>query len=71
MKNGKQIFPIDEDEGTGIVASATECTGLMPAAPASAQDAEAYRDICGIPVSGNIGGKSEKARTERRKTRKS
>ena len=30
------------------VASASECTGLIPSLPASAQEAEAYTDIYAI-----------------------
>lgn len=35
------------------VASTMECTGLIPAAPASVQDVDSYNEIYDIPLSKN------------------
>ena len=34
----------------GTVASATECTGLMPSAPSTEEEAEEYQDIYAVPA---------------------
>ena len=49
-------MPYDAEEGRVVyddafdVASATECTGLIPSAPISASEADAYSDIYDVPL---------------------
>ena len=53
--NVQGIQKLDEDEF--FVASATECTGMIPAAPDSAAEVESYGEIYDVPLSrhGEIG----------------
>lgn len=54
-KKRKRIFPSYDPLGEDlfmdrdIVASATECTGLIPTPPLSEEEAESYSDIYDIP----------------------
>lgn len=52
LKNKQMLQRDDTEEWLEeyeMVASATECTGLMPTPPVSNQEAEAYTEIYGIP----------------------
>ena len=42
------------------VASSMECTGLMPAAPATTAEVQSYSEIYDIPLAGERPGKSGK-----------
>lgn len=47
-------FPLYDDRETGIlnaenVASATECTGLIPSAPADEHEMDSYASLYSIP----------------------
>lgn len=44
-----QSRPIEEIEDFDTVASASECTGLIPTPPINEAQAEAYTDIYTIP----------------------
>ena len=44
-----QSRPIDEIEDFDTVASASECTGLIPTPPVNEAQAESYTDIYSIP----------------------
>ena len=44
-----QSRPIDEIEDFDTVASASECTGLIPTPPVNESQAESYTDIYTIP----------------------
>lgn len=44
-----QSRPIDEIEDFDTVASASECTGLIPTPPVNEAQAESYTDIYTIP----------------------
>jgi len=44
-ENGRELF-----DDTFTVFSATECTGLIPAAPADEAAADAYSDLYDIPL---------------------
>ncbi len=55
MKNKKNVLPVDETgdalfDETFNVASTTECTGLIPAAPVSGAAADSYSDIYDVPL---------------------
>lgn len=56
MSDKKKRLPYDGDTQRELfdnlleVASATECTGLIPAAPESTADATSYSDIYDIPL---------------------
>ena len=41
-------------EDTNVVASATDCTGLMPTPPINEAEAESYTDLYAIPQVGNV-----------------
>lgn len=42
------------------VASVTECTGLIPAAPACDDEVDAYAEICSIPHPKQMDGSPKK-----------
>ncbi|MGI5966328.1 MULTISPECIES: hypothetical protein [Anaerotruncus] len=56
-KTPKSAHPFDADDGRDLfddlfsVASATECTGLIPAAPADEPEVDSYSEIYDIPLS--------------------
>ncbi|RPF43342.1 hypothetical protein EDD70_2305 [Hydrogenoanaerobacterium saccharovorans] len=55
-KNKKNIAPQSEQDDDffdfDTIASATECTGLIPTPPLSDEEAESYTDIYSIPKPG-------------------
>lgn len=57
MKNkDMQGFPIDEEDRDFLyydvenIASATDCTGLIPTPPTNAEEAESYTKIYSVPT---------------------
>lgn len=55
----KKNYPFNDDtlEDTLKVTSANDCTGLIPSAPQSDAEADAYTDLYDIPNSKNKEGK--------------
>ena len=63
----KQLFhdPMEDDlYDMNTVASATECTGLIPTPPNNEGEAEAYTDIYNIPQPQGVQDNRERMRNE-------
>lgn len=52
-------YPNAEDGLESAVISTTECTGLVQAPPQDEEEADAYRDMYGIPVEESKGPADE------------
>lgn len=55
MKKRKKTFPTAQEmyDGLPSVASANECTGLMPTQPESEQEARSYAQLYDAPAAKN------------------
>ena len=55
-EHGQPPLPIDHEDDRELfdeqfgVASATECTGLMPTPPATSQEVDSYSEIYDVPL---------------------
>lgn len=62
MSHKKAPLPYDNDTERELydnlleVASATECTGLIPASPENAAETASYSDIYDVPLAAESGG---------------
>lgn len=48
-KHGYPAYDDDKFYDMGSIASASDCTGLIPAAPANEAEAESYAELYNIP----------------------
>lgn len=49
IKNGYPLYDDDKFYDMGSVASASDCTGLIPSPPVNEEEAESYAELYNIP----------------------